>query len=163
MATWNRSNHQMLSTQDQVGAAGLNGTIDAAPKNVTKRHLVQAVSERTGLGKHEVQQVVEALMNQVVDEVRQGRRIEIRDFGICEIRVRSGRTAQNPKTLEPVPVPPKCTIRFKPGKSMREALDDLGLRVCPDGHEAHPVCNTKDAELPLVEVVGGSVGSHGRR
>lgn len=71
----------------------------------------------------------EALMDQVTEEIGRGRRIEIRDFGVYEVKVRSGRTAQNPKTLEPVPVPPKCMVRFKPGKSMRQALDDLCKHV----------------------------------
>lgn len=156
MAAPSRSKHTGHSTH----APSLNGSahtmVEAMDKNVTKRHLVQAVVDRTGIGRHEVQQVIEALMCQVVDEVGRGRRIEIRDFGIFEVRSRMGRTAQNPKTLEPVPVPPKCSVRFKPGKSMRVALDDLGKRLRSDTPDGHTDGTAHGHGMPLVEVVGGA-------
>lgn len=156
MAAPSRSKHTGLSTPAPNHNGSTVAMVEEMDKNVTKRHLVQAVVDRTGIGRHEVQQVIEALMCQVVDEVGRGRRIEIRDFGIFEVRSRMGRTAQNPKTLEPVPVPPKCSVRFKPGKSMRVALDDLGKRVCAKTPEGHHAGHADGHGMPLVEVVGGA-------
>lgn len=92
-------------------------------KNVTKKHLVDQITRRTSLSRHDVQAVVQGVFDEVIDAVGQGKRIEIRDFGVFEVKSRAARTAQNPKTLEPVPVPPKLAVRFKPGRLMKAALE----------------------------------------
>ena len=60
----------------------------------------------------------------VIDELKHGNRLEFRDFGVFEIKHRASRKAQNPKTLEPVLVPPKRTVKFKVGRLMKQQLDD---------------------------------------
>lgn len=92
-------------------------------KNVTKKHLVDQITRRTSLSRHDVQAVVQCVLDEMIDAIGQGKRIEIRDFGVFEVRSRAARTAQNPKTLEPVPVPPKLAVRFKPGRLMKAALE----------------------------------------
>jgi integration host factor subunit beta len=67
-----------------------------------------------------VKTVVQAFLDGVVSELDQGNRLEFRDFGVFEVRHRAARAAQNPKTLVPVQVPAKRTVRFKPGRLMRE-------------------------------------------
>ncbi len=59
----------------------------------------------------------------LMNELSKGNRLEFRDFGVFEARTRAARTAQNPKTLEPVEVPAKRTVKFKPGRLLRQGLD----------------------------------------
>lgn len=162
MALSSRPDRKSLSTVARDRNGVLHGSTDDADKNVTKRQLVQAVAERTGLGKYEVQRMFEALMDQVTEEIGRGRRIEIRDFGVYEVKVRSGRTAQNPKTLEPVPVPPKCMVRFKPGKSMRQALDELCKHVSLEESVSRRQETASSNGMPLVEVAGVGSMAQGR-
>lgn len=92
-------------------------------RNVTKKHLVDQITRRTSLSRHDVQAVVQGVLDEMIEAIGQGKRIEIRDFGVFEVKARAARTAQNPKTLEPVPVPPKMAVRFKPGRLMKAALE----------------------------------------
>jgi len=91
--------------------------------NITKKDIVRRVAARTGLKRAIVQLVVQALLEQIIEELKQGNRIELRDFGVFEVKQRAARTAQNPKTLERVPVPPKRAVRFKVGRRMRLAAE----------------------------------------
>ena len=90
---------------------------------VTKKNLVDAIAERTGEKRSVVKDIVQQFLDVVVEEMGEGNRIEFRDFGVFEVKARAARVAQNPRTLERIPVPPKRTVKFKPGRRMREALD----------------------------------------
>ena len=87
---------------------------------VTKKELVERIAQQTGLQRNDVKTVVQGFLDAVVEELGQGNRLEFRDFGVFEVRQRAARSAQNPKTLVPVHVPAKRTVRFKPGRLMRE-------------------------------------------
>ena len=65
---------------------------------------------------------IQTFLDQVILELGRGNRLEFRDFGVFEIRERKARTAQNPKTLEPVHVPSKRVVKFKVGRLMQESL-----------------------------------------
>jgi DNA-binding protein HU-beta/integration host factor subunit beta len=67
--------------------------------------------------------VVQSFLDEVVAELGKGGRLEFRDFGVFETRVRAARAAQNPKTLAKVQVPAKRTVKFKPGRLTRQKLD----------------------------------------
>jgi integration host factor subunit beta len=87
---------------------------------ITKKELVERIAQQTGLQRNDVKTVVQAFLDGVVAELDRGNRLEFRDFGVFEVRQRAARAAQNPKTLVPVQVPAKRTVRFKPGRLMRE-------------------------------------------
>ena len=87
---------------------------------ITKKELVERIAQQTGLQRNDVKTVVQAFLDGVVSELDRGNRLEFRDFGVFEVRHRAARSAQNPKTLVPVQVPAKRTVRFKPGRLMRE-------------------------------------------
>jgi len=87
---------------------------------VTKKELVERIAQQTGLQRNDVKTVVQGFLDAVVEELGRGNRLEFRDFGVFEVRERAARSAQNPKTLVPVQVPAKRTVRFKPGRLMRE-------------------------------------------
>ena len=71
----------------------------------------------------EVRAIVQAFLDNVVEEVGRDSRLEFRDFGVFEVKLREARMGQNPKTLEPVPIPRRKSVKFKPGRLMRLALE----------------------------------------
>lgn len=86
---------------------------------ITKKELIDRIAERTHQKRNQVKRVVQQFLDEVMDELGQGNRLEFRDFGVFEPRVRRARRAQNPKTLAPVSVPPKRTVKFKVGRMMK--------------------------------------------
>jgi len=89
---------------------------------VTKKELIDRIAERTQAKRVTVKCIVQAFLDEITNELCQDNRLEFRDFGVFETRVRAARMAQNPKTLEQVEVPAKRTVKFKMGRLMRENL-----------------------------------------
>ena len=69
-----------------------------------------------------VKRVVQQFLDEIVAELGKSNRLEFRDFGVFETKLRKARKAQNPKTLEPVAVPEKRTVKFKVGRLMKAKL-----------------------------------------
>ncbi len=90
----------------------------------TKKEIIDSIASKTKVHRDQVKVIVSAFLEQVVEEIGKGNRLEFRDFGVFEVRVRPPRQAQNPKTLAPVMVGKKPTVKFKVGRLMREALDN---------------------------------------
>ena len=90
---------------------------------VTKKELIERLAEQSGLKRQDVRQVVQGLLDEVINELGKGNRLEFRDFGIFDVRERAERVAQNPKTLERVMVPAKRTARFRVGRLMKQCVD----------------------------------------
>ncbi len=90
---------------------------------VTKKDLIDRIAEDTNQKRTAVKRTVQAFLDNVIRELSEGNRLEFRDFGVFEIRQRAPRIAQNPKTLERVPVPAKNTVKFKVGRLMKLALE----------------------------------------
>jgi integration host factor subunit beta len=99
---------------------------------ITKKELVDRISEHTKQKRVIVKRVVQDFLDSMITELGRGNRLEFRDFGVFEVKARKARMAQNPKTLEPVPVPPKRTVKFKVGRVMKQTL----------GANHHPVPST---------------------
>ncbi|MEE9404708.1 MAG: HU family DNA-binding protein [Algisphaera sp.] len=93
---------------------------------VTKKELVDQIAEATGQKRVVVKDVVQTFLNSIIVELGKGNRLEFRDFGVFEVKQRRARTAQNPKTLEKVDVPPKRTVKFKVGRLMKLTLAQEG-------------------------------------
>ena len=89
---------------------------------VTKKELVDQIAEATGQKRVVVKDVVQTFLNSIIVELGKGNRLEFRDFGVFEVKQRRARMAQNPKTLDPVHVPPKRTVKFKVGRLMKLTL-----------------------------------------
>jgi integration host factor subunit beta len=94
---------------------------DDAP-TVTKKELVNRISEETGHTKVVVKEIVQRFLDEIIGELVQGHRLEFREFGVFEVKVRAERVAQNPRTLEKVKVPAKRVVKFKVGREMRERV-----------------------------------------
>ena len=89
---------------------------------VTKKELIDRIAAETDQKRVTVKKTVQCFLDQVILELGKGNRLEFRDFGVFEIRDRKARTAQNPKTLEPVQVPAKKVVKFKVGRLMQQSL-----------------------------------------
>ncbi|TVQ60794.1 MAG: integration host factor subunit beta [Phycisphaerales bacterium] len=98
-------------------------TQQADTRTVTKKDLVDRIASESGLKRADVKLIVQAFLDAIVDDLGQGNRIEFRDFGVFETKLRAPRVAQNPKTLERVEVPAKRTVKFKVGRLMRERME----------------------------------------
>jgi len=96
---------------------------DVARGGMTKAELVEEVSEKTGLPKKQAEIVVNTVFESIVETLKTGEKIELRGFGSFRIRQRDSRMGRNPKTGEKVDVPAKRIPYFKPGKELRELLN----------------------------------------
>jgi nucleoid DNA-binding protein len=91
-------------------------------KPVTKRELVIDVAERLGYTQNEVSNVVQATLDAIIDSLAEGERLEIRNFGVFEIKKRDARMGRNPRTGQEVPISEKRVATFKPGKALKELV-----------------------------------------
>ncbi len=101
---------------------------------VTKKELIDRIADQTDVKRVVAKRIIQGFLDEIVSELANGNRLEFRDFGVFECRVRAARTAQNPKTLEQVPVPAKRTVKFKVGRLMKDKLAGDGS-VPPDALE----------------------------
>ena len=92
---------------------------------ITKKELIDRIAESAGSRRVLVKKVVQQFLDEIVNELGRGNRLEFRDFGVFETKLRKARKAQNPKTLEPVAVPEKRTVKFKVGRLMKQRLGDM--------------------------------------
>ena len=90
---------------------------------VSKKDLVNQIADNTQAKRIMVKRVIQAFLDEIINELSKDNRLEFRDFGVFETRTRAARTAQNPKTLEPVEVPAKRTVKFKAGRLLRQGLE----------------------------------------
>ena len=93
---------------------------------MTKRDLVIRVSEETGQPQQQAQDLLQKTLDVISATLAKGEKVELRNFGIFEIRVRKARTGRNPNHPDTdVPIPERAVVRFKAGKEMREAVSKL--------------------------------------
>jgi len=110
---------------------------------ITKKELIDRIAESEGHRRVQVKKVVQKFLDEIVNELGKGNRLEFRDFGVFETKLRKARKAQNPKTLEPVAVPEKRTVKFKVGRLMKQKLGDLTGAAIDD--EAGDIDEMNDA------------------
>src|SRR3982750_3119181 len=92
---------------------------------ITKKELIDRIAESTGTKRVQVKKVVQQFLDEIVNELGKSNRLEFRDFGVFETKIRKARKAQNPKTSEPVEVPEKRTVKFKVGRLMKQKLSGM--------------------------------------
>lgn len=98
---------------------------------MTKRDLVMQVAHKLGVTQHEVSNTIQELLDTVSETLSEGNRLEIRNFGVFELKERDARIGRNPKTGVKVPIPAKRTATFKPGKALKKWVQE-GLENRPD-------------------------------
>ncbi len=92
-------------------------------KTVIKKDLVEAVSDTVGFTREQVSKVLESLLEKVTDELSEGNSVVLRNFGAFEVKATKARVAHNPRdTSQKVLVPQRATVKFKPGKAMKQQV-----------------------------------------
>ena len=89
---------------------------------MTKKEIVKQISDRIRLPQLKTKEIVQQTFDAIVDTLLEQGRIELRNFGVFEVKQRKARKARNLRTGEKVDVPPKCVVTFKPGKEMEERV-----------------------------------------
>ena len=89
---------------------------------LTKKDLVLSVARDTGITQVDVKRVVQRTLDHLIQNLKEGKTIELRNFGVFKVRQRASRRGRNPKTGQEVPVPPKRVVVFKPGLLMRQDI-----------------------------------------
>ena len=103
---------------------------------LTKKDIVRTISEEIGLTQQQTKDVVQRTFDAIIEALASERRIELRNFGVFEVKQRAARTARNPRTGVQVEVPEKFVVTFKPGKEMEARVNE-------------PVDTRKPASSPL--------------
>jgi len=94
---------------------------------VTKKEIVKTISEKLGMTQLKTKEIVQQTFDAIVETLLEERRIELRNFGVFEVKRRKPRKARNPRTGERVDVEAKNVVTFKPGKDMEERVRQLNL------------------------------------
>jgi len=90
---------------------------------MTKAELVEEVAKNSNLTKKDAEVIVQTVLDSIIDSLKEGRKVELRGFGSFRLRQRSSRTGRNPKTGEKVKVPAKRIPYFKPGKELKDLIN----------------------------------------
>ena len=87
-----------------------------------KRDIVLKISQETEIKQVIVKEVVQRTFDTILESLKSGKRIELRNFGVFQVKKRKKRVGRNPKTGEVVPVPERRTVVFKPGLEMKNFI-----------------------------------------
>ncbi len=100
-------------------------------QTITKKQLTDKIADQLGHKRAIVKDVVQLFLDEIINELAEGNRLEFRDFGVFETKQRKPRVAQNPRTLERVAVPIKWTVKFKVGRMMKQKVQVDGATPTP--------------------------------
>ncbi|MHC5543851.1 HU family DNA-binding protein [Singulisphaera rosea] len=99
---------------------------------MTKKEIVRMISEEMGLTQLQTKDIVQRTLDEITRTLVAEGRIELRNFGVFEIKRHAPRKARNPRTGEKVDIPAKSVVTFKPGKEMEELVRKMELEVGED-------------------------------
>lgn len=102
---------------------------------MTKKDIVRTIAEELDLPQKEARDLVQKTFDVLVDTLVREGRIELRNFGVFQIKQREARIGRNPRTGEEVPVMPKRVVVFKPGKRMEAKVQEAAGQPAPDDTE----------------------------
>jgi nucleoid DNA-binding protein len=144
------------STQDVAISGGSSA--------VTKKEIVKTISEEIGLTQLKTKEIVQKTFDAIVETLVDEGRIELRNFGVFEVKKRAARKARNPRTGDKVFVPEKFVVTFKPGKEMEERVRQLEQRAneqaaAEAAKSAMPADNTRPGS-PTALDAPGITGDH---
>ncbi|MDT7602397.1 MAG: integration host factor subunit beta [Acidobacteriota bacterium] len=115
---------------------------------MTKAELVEDVARAAELTKKDAERLVEIVFESIIDTLNGGEKIELRGFGSFRVRERGARRGRNPKTGDPVDIPAKRVPYFKPGKELKELINDphagANLSAHTDGGASSSSTNETD-------------------
>ncbi len=97
---------------------------------MTKAELIEALANKLPIGKAEAERAVNIVLEDITAALKQGDRVNISGFGTFSVSSRQARTGRNPKTGESIQIAPSRSAKFKPGKQLKDSLND-GLEGAP--------------------------------
>jgi nucleoid DNA-binding protein len=121
---------------------------------VTKKEIVKTISDEIGLTQLKTKEIVQKTFDAIVETLVEERRIELRNFGVFEVKKRAARKARNPRTGDKVYVPEKFVVTFKPGKEMEERVRELERQAAERARAA--LDNAGSDSRPITETLGSS-------
>src|SRR5260370_29391974 len=92
---------------------------------MTKKDMARTIAKEMGLQPIRVQEIVQRVCDGIIETLVREGRIELRNFGVFEVKKRKPRQARNPKTGEKVSLPERLVVTFKPGLQMQERVRQL--------------------------------------
>jgi len=123
---------------------------------VTKKEIVRTISEEIGLTQLKTKEIVQKTFDAIVETLVDQGRIELRNFGVFEVKRRAPRKARNPRTGDKVDVPEKFVVTFKPGKEMEQRVRELEARSAEAAKNPAAAGRIKTPAIP--ETLGSSTG-----
>lgn len=129
---------------------------------MTKKEIVRKISEEIGLTQLKTKEIVQRTLDEIIRTLVEEGRIELRNFGVFEVKRRAPRKARNPRTGDKVSVPAKNVVTFKPGKEMEELVrkmnpENLPLLEEDSDSDNHNVGSVESApETPRVHIPTGA-------
>jgi nucleoid DNA-binding protein len=91
----------------------------------TKKEMVQAIADELGLHRSQTLAIIQRVLDGIIQTLVLEGRVEFRNFGVFEVKRRKPRKARNPQTGQPVDVPARPVVTFKPGRAMQEQVRKL--------------------------------------
>ena len=89
---------------------------------MTKRNLIRRIADELNLTALETQPIVQKTLDAIINVLATEGRVELRNFGVFEVKKRMARQARNPKTGEQIMVGESVTVKFKPGRVVKERV-----------------------------------------
>ena len=123
---------------------------------MTKAELVEDVARAAELTKKDAERLVELVFESIIETLNRGEKIELRGFGSFRVRERGARRGRNPKTGAPVDIPAKRVPYFKPGKELKELINDEQGEQ-PSAGAGAPASESAGS-LPTTDAPGGDGG-----
>jgi nucleoid DNA-binding protein len=118
---------------------------------VTKKEIVKTISEEIGLTQLKTKEIVQKTFDAIVETLVEEGRIELRNFGVFEVKKRAARKARNPRTGDKVFVPEKFVVTFKPGKEMEERVRRLEEQAAAEAQRAMAATDEASPQLPAAQ------------
>lgn len=103
------------------------------PQTITKKELVVRIADRTGQPKVVAQDIIQRFLDEIIEELGRGNRLEFRTFGVFEIQERAARIAWNPRTHENVGIPARYVAKFKASRLMKERVNRITQAALKSG------------------------------
>jgi integration host factor subunit beta len=116
---------------------------------MTKAELVEDVARAAELTKKDAERLVEIVFESIIETLNHGEKIELRGFGSFRVRERGARRGRNPKTGDPVNIPAKRVPYFKPGKELKELINEESVSA-PQSSDAQATGVADDDRTPPV-------------
>jgi integration host factor subunit beta len=122
---------------------------------VTKKEIVRTISEEIGLTQLKTKEIVQKTFDAIVRTLVEDRRIELRNFGVFEVKRRASRKARNPRTGDKVFVPEKFVVTFKPGKEMEKRVRELERQAAAKAKAAAATREPAESQTAYGSAAGG--------